>query len=283
MQILDGKKISEERCEKLRQRIDLLRSNIGRNPRLDIILVGNDFASEKYVSMKGKKAQELEIDVQVHRFGKDSNDEEIVNTIENLNNDNNVDGIMVQLPLPSNFSEDLLVSKISVEKDVDGLTAESLGRLFRNEKCLVSATSKGIGTLIDRYNIPVEGKNIVVLGRSKVVGLPVSALMLSRNATVTICHPSTSDIRNISRNADILISAVGKANFVDRNFVKEEAVVIDVGFNKDIQTGKTVGDVNFDDVKDLVSYITPVPGGVGPMTIISLLENVVGVYEKRKS
>ena len=283
MQILDGKKISEERCEKLRQRVDLLGSNMGRNPRLDIILVGNDFASEKYVSMKGKKAQELEIDVQVHRFGKDSNDEEIVNTIENLNNDNNVDGIMVQLPLPSNFSEDLLVSKISVEKDVDGLTAESLGRLFRNEKCLVSATSKGIGTLIDRYNIPVEGKNIVVLGRSKVVGLPVSALMLSRNATVTICHPSTSDIRNISRNADILISAVGKANFVDRNFVKEEAVVIDVGFNKDIQTGKTVGDVNFDDVKDLVSYITPVPGGVGPMTIISLLENVVGVYEKRKS
>ena len=132
MQILDGKKISEERCEKLRQRVDLLGSNMGRNPRLDIILVGNDFASEKYVSMKGKKAQELEIDVQVHRFGKDSNDEEIVNTIENLNNDNNVDGIMVQLPLPSNFSEDLLVSKISVEKDVDGLTAESLGRLFRN-------------------------------------------------------------------------------------------------------------------------------------------------------
>lgn len=283
MQILDGKKISEERCEKLRQRVDLLGSNMGRNPRLDIILVGNDFASEKYVSMKGKKAQELEIDVQVHRFGKDSNDEEIVNTIENLNNDNNVDGIMVQLPLPSNFSEDLLVSKISVEKDVDGLTAESLGRLFRNEKCLVSATSKGIGTLIDRYNIPVEGKNIVVLGRSKVVGLPVSALMLSRNATVTICHPSTSDIKSISKNADILISAVGKANFVDRNFVKEGTVVIDVGFNKDIQTGKTVGDVNFDDVKDLVSYITPVPGGVGPMTIISLLENVVDVYEKRKS
>ncbi len=283
MQILDGKKISEERCEKLRQRVDLLGSNMGRNPRLDIILVGNDFASEKYVSMKGKKAQELEIDVQVHRFGKDSNDEEIVNTIENLNNDNNVDGIMVQLPLPSNFSEDLLVSKISVEKDVDGLTAESLGRLFRNEKCLVSATSKGIGTLIDRYNIPVEGKNIVVLGRSKVVGLPVSALMLSRNATVTICHPSTSDIKSISKNADILISAVGKANFVDRNFVKEGTVVIDVGFNKDIQTGKTVGDVNFNDVKDLVSYITPVPGGVGPMTIISLLENVVDVYEKRKS
>ncbi len=283
MQILDGKKVSEEKCERLKQRIDLLRSNIGRSPKLDIILAGSDFASEKYVSMKEKKANELGIDVSVYRFTEDSNNEEIINTIENSNNDDRVDGIMVQLPLPSNFDEDLIVSKISVEKDVDGLTAESLGRLFRNEGCLVSATAKGIGTLIDKYNIPVEGKNVVVLGRSKVVGLPVSALMLSRNATVTICHPSTSDIESISKNADILISAVGKANFVNRNFVKEGVVVIDVGFNKDIQTGKTVGDVDFDNIKDLVSYITPVPGGVGPMTIISLLENVVDAYEKRKS
>lgn len=283
MEILDGRKISEEIQQELKGRIDLLIGNIGRNPKLNIILAGNDFASEKYVLMKEKKAQELGIDVSIHRFDENSNNEEIINTVEILNHDDNTDGIMIQLPLPSNLDEDLIISKIFVEKDVDGLTAESLGRLFRNEKCLVSATSKGIGTLIDKYNIPVEGKNVVVLGRSKVVGLPVSALMLSRNATVTICHPSTSDIENISKNADILISAVGKANFVNRNFVKEGAVVIDVGFNKDIQTGKTVGDVNFDDVENIVSYITPVPGGVGPMTIISLLENVVDAYEKRKS
>ena len=283
MEILDGRKISEEIQQELKGRIDLLIGNIGRNPKLNIILAGNDFASEKYVLMKEKKAQELGIDVSIHRFDENSNNEEIINTVEILNHDDNTDGIMIQLPLPSNLDEDLIISKIFVEKDVDGLTAESLGRLFRNEKCLVSATSKGIGTLIDKYNIPVEGKNVVVLGRSKVVGLPVSALMLSRNATVTICHPSTSDIESISKNADILISAVGKANFVNRNFVKEGAVVIDVGFNKDIQTGKTVGDVNFDDVKNIVSYITPVPGGVGPMTIISLLENVVDAYEKRQS
>jgi methylenetetrahydrofolate dehydrogenase (NADP+)/methenyltetrahydrofolate cyclohydrolase len=283
MEILDGRKISEEIQQELKGRIDLLIGNIGRNPKLNIILAGNDFASEKYVLMKEKKAQELGIDVSIHRFDENSNNEEIINTVEILNHDDNTDGIMIQLPLPFNLDEDLIVSKISVEKDVDGLTAESLGRLFRNEKCLVSATSKGIGTLIDKYDIPVEGKNVVVLGRSKVVGLPVSALMLSRNATVTICHPSTSDIESISKNADILISAVGKANFVNRNFVKEGAVVIDVGFNKDIQTGKTVGDVNFDDVKNIVSYITPVPGGVGPMTIISLLENVVDAYEKRQS
>ncbi len=283
MEILDGKKISEEILQELKQRISFLKGNMGRFPKLDIILAGNDFASEKYVSMKEQKAIELGIEVNVHRFGEDSNNEEVINTIEELNEDNSVDGIMVQLPLPKNFDEDLIVSRISVEKDVDGLTAESLGRLFRNEKCFVSATSKGIGILLDKYNISVEGKNVVVIGRSKVVGLPVSALMLSRNSTVTICHPHTVNIQNICKNADILIAAVGKAGFVNKDFVKDGAVVIDVGFNKDIQTGKTVGDVNFEDIKDIVSYITPVPGGVGPMTIASLLENVIDSYEKRNA
>lgn len=233
--------------------------------------------------MKKERAKEIGIEVNIHRFDGTSTEDEIINTIKGLNNDNAVDGIMIQLPLPKNLNEDKIISNISVEKDIDGLTAESLGKLFRKEKCFVSATPKGIGILLDKYNIEIEGKKVVILGRSKIVGLPVSALMLNKNATVTICHSHTKDLQNICKTADILIVGIGKPNFVDKDFVKQGAVVIDVGFNKDMGSGKTIGDVNYDDVKDITSYITPVPGGVGPMTIVSLLDNVINSYEKRNA
>jgi len=281
--ILDGKRISEEFLQELKQRLNTIKNSIDRSPRLDIMLIGNDFASTKYVSMKEKKAKEIGMEVNIHRFDETSTENEIINTIKELNNDNTVDGIMIQLPLPKNFNEDEIIFNISIEKDVDGLTAESLGKLFRKEKCFVSATSKGIGILLDKYDIEVEGKNVVVLGRSKIVGLPISALMLNKNATVTICHSHTKNISDICKTADILIVSVGKSNFVNKDFVKDGATVIDVGFNKDLESGKTVGDVNFEDVRNTVGYITPVPGGVGPMTIVSLLENVINSYEKRNA
>jgi len=278
--ILDGKRISEELLQELEQRLNTIKNSIDRSPKLEIILIGNDFASEKYVSMKQKKATDLGIEVNINRFDETSTENEIINTLKELNNDNSVDGIMIQLPLPKNFNEDEIISHISIEKDVDGLTAESLGKLFRKEECFVSATPKGIGILLDKYKIEIEGKSVVIVGRSKIVGLPVSALMLNKNATVTICHSHTKDLQNICKSADILIVGIGKPNFINEEFVKEGSTVIDVGFNKDSQNGKTVGDVNFERVKDLVKYITPVPGGVGPMTIVSLLENVINSYQK---
>lgn len=277
MELLDGRKLSEEILLNLKNKI----SSFSRTPRLDIVLAGDDFASKKYVELKKKKAEEAGITVEVHNFEEFVNGDEIVDLLDKLSRDDEVDGIMVQLPLPGLLDENKIVSHISADKDVDGLTAENLGKLFRKEDCFVSATPKGIGILLERYNIEVKGKNVVVIGRSKIVGLPVSALMLSRDATVTICHPLTENIEGVCREADILIVAVGKINFVNKSFVKKEAVVVDVGFNKDPETGKTAGDVDFNDVKDIVSYITPVPGGVGPMTIASLLENVVNSYEKR--
>ena len=283
MTILDGTKISEELLQELKAKINSLKVNISRSPRLDIILIGNDFASTKYVSMKERKAKEIGIEVNIHRFDATSTEDEIVKIITELNDNDSVDGIMVQLPLPKNFNEEKVISKISVDKDVDGLTAESLGKLFRKEKCFVSATPRGIGILLDKYNIEVEEKNVVIIGRSKIVGLPVSALMLNRNATVTICHSHTKNLQDICKTADILIVGIGKPNFINKEFIKQGATVIDVGFNKDLESGKTVGDVNYEDVKDMVSYITPVPGGVGPMTIASLLENVINSYEERNA
>lgn len=276
--ILDGKRISEEVLQELKQRLNTLKKSIDRSPKLEIILIGNDFASEKYVTMKQQKATDLGIEVNINKFNDSSTEKEIVALIETFNDDNSVDGIMIQLPLHVNFNEEEIISHISVEKDVDGLTAESLGKLFRKEECFVSATPKGIETLLDRYKIGVLGRNVVIVGRSKIVGLPISALMMNRDATVTVCHSRTEDLQSICKKADILIVAIGKPNFITRDFVKQDATVIDVGFNN--ENGKTVGDVDFESVKDTASFITPVPGGVGPMTIVSLLENVINSYEK---
>ena len=275
--ILDGKRISEEVLQELKERLNNLKNNINGSPKLEIILVGNDFASEKYVTMKEKKATGLGIEVSINRFSDSSTEEEIVELIENLNEDNSVDGIMVQLPIPENFNEEEIISHISLKKDVDGLTAESLGKLFRKEECFVSATPKGIEILLDRYRVGIMGKNVVVVGRSKIVGLPISALMINRNATVTICHSHTEDLQSICKEADILIVAVGKPQFITKDFVKANSIVIDVGFNN--ENGETVGDVDFENVKDEVQAISPVPKGVGPMTVLSLFQNLIDAYK----
>ena len=279
MQILDGKLISQTITQELTNKV----SSFSSSPKLDIFLIGENSASEKYVSMKQKRAQEIGIDVNIHKYDKDISENTLVEEIEALNKNDSVHGIMVQVPLPNELNENKILNTISVEKDVDGLNAESLGKLFRKENPFVSATAKGIQTLIERYNINIEGKDVVVIGRSKEVGLPISALMLSKNATVTICHSHTTNLIDICKQSDVLISCMGQSKFITREFVKEGAIVIDVGFNIDPNTGKSVGDVDYENIKDLVSYITPVPGGVGPMTIVSLLENVVKAYEKQQS
>lgn len=279
MELLDGKKISEKLAEDLKEKI----SSFDVTPRLDIFMIGDNPSSEKYVSMKEKKAEEIGIKTVLHRYTENSSEDEIIGEIKTLNHDDSVNGIMIQLPIPAAFNVSRILNSISIEKDVDGLTAESLGRLFRNEDTFVSATAEGIEILLKSYGINLEGKKVAVLGRSREVGLPVSALMLKNNATVTICHSHTTDLKDICKQADVLISCMGQSGFVNKEFVKENAVVVDVGFNIDPETGRSTGDVDFDDVKEIVSYITPVPGGTGPMTIVSLLKNVVDAYEKRIS
>ncbi len=279
MQILDGRKLSSEKTLALKERI----STLDRTPRLDIFLVGSNPSSEKYVLMKQKKAEEVGIKLEVHKYDEDISEEKIIEKIKDLNHDDNVDGVMVQLPLPSVFDEEKILNAISIKKDVDGLTAENLGKLFRNEDTFISATAKAVRSLIDAYNIEVEGKHSVIIGRSKEVGLPVSAVMLSKNSTVTICHSHTANLKDICRQADILISCMGHSKFITKEYIRKGAVVIDIGFNIDLETGKSTGDVDTEGIEDLVSYISPVPGGVGPVTIISLLENVVKAYEERNS
>ena len=276
MTILDGKQTALKISERIKE--EVLEYN--RTPRLDILLVGNDFGSQKYVEMKLKKAQELGIQCNVHSFDENTTQEELIKLIQELNQDSNVNGVMVQLPLPKHINESNILEKISPSKDIDGLTSVNLGKLFKNDPLAIApATAKGVLELLKEYDIKIDGKDAVVIGRSDIVGLPVAALLQNENATVTVCHSHTPNIKEVCKMADILVVAIGKPEYIDKEYVKEGAVVIDVGTNKN-EEGKLVGDVNFESVKDVVSYITPVPGGVGPMTIVCLLSNLIEVYKK---
>ena len=276
MTILDGKQTALKISQKIKEEVQ----EFSRKPRLDILLVGSDFGSQKYVEMKSKKAQELGIECNVHSFDENVSEEELIRLIEKLNIDSQVDGIMVQLPLPKHIQESNILEKISPSKDVDGLTSINLGKLFKNDPSAIApATAKGILELLREYDIQIDGKDAVVIGRSDIVGLPTAALLQNENATVTICHSHTQNLKEVCKMADILVVAIGKPEYIDREYVKEGAVVIDVGTNKN-EEGKLVGDVNFEGVKDIVSYITPVPGGVGPMTIVCLLSNLIEAYKK---
>ena len=280
MTILDGKRTSLRISEKIQKEVQEYLNLGKRVPELDILLVGNDFGSQKYVEMKSKKAQELGIQCNVHSFDENISEEELISIIEELNIDTQVDGIMVQLPLPKHIQESNVLEKISPSKDVDGLTSVNLGKLFKNDSSPIApATAKGILELLREYNIQIDGKEALVIGRSDIVGLPTAALLQNGNATVTICHSHTQNLKEICKKADILVVGIGKPEYIDREYVKEGAVVIDVGTNKN-EDGKLVGDVNFESVKDMVSYITPVPGGVGPMTIACLLSNLIDAYKK---
>lgn len=271
MKILDGKKVSEKIFSQLKEDV----GKLSKTPRLEIFLVGNDFGSKKYVEMKKKRGEEIGVIVNVNSFNTEADSEEIIEKISEFNMDPDVTGIMVQLPLPHGLSEKEILEAIDPAKDVDGLTATNLGLLFqRNPYAIASATPLGIMLLLDEYDINLEGKNVVIINDTKVVGLPLSAMMLTRRATVTVCHDRTEDLEDITSKADILVSAVGKAKFVTDDMVKEGAVVIDVGISMG-EDGKIAGDVDFEEVKEKASYIAPVPGGVGPMTVASLFRNLI--------
>jgi methylenetetrahydrofolate dehydrogenase (NADP+)/methenyltetrahydrofolate cyclohydrolase len=282
MTVLDGKAVSEEILEDLRIEITDLLNQGNRVPRLDIIIVGHDYASEKYVSMKEKKGEKLGIKVVVHKFEDDITEEALKQLIVKLNDDSLVDGIMVQLPLPKGsktFNTKEILETIDISKDVDGLTYSSLGSVWVERESIGAATPTGIIRLLEEYDIDVVGKNAVVVGRSKIVGLPLAGMLARRDATVTIAHSKSENLTDICKEADILAVGIGKPEYITSDFVKEGAVVIDIGINRDYD-GNLVGDVDFDDVKDLCEYITPVPGGVGPMTIAALFTNLLKIYKR---
>lgn len=269
MKLIDGKMISSEIKENLKKEIE----ELGLTPKLAIILVGDNPASEVYVKNKLLASEKIGVDAKLYRFDASQKESDVIECVKKLNADDSVHGIIVQSPVSVGFNEAYINSFISPEKDVDGFGITNMGYLASDEEKYISATPYGIIKLLEHENIPIAGSNIVVVGRSKIVGRPLALALLNRNATVTITHSKTKDLKNITNKADILIVAIGKAHFITKEYVKDGAVVIDVGTNR--IDGKLLGDVDFEDVKDITSYITPVPGGVGPMTIAMLLNNVV--------
>ncbi len=278
--LINGKFLASIIKEDLKIEIDSLRKK-GIIPSLAVILVGENKASEKYVSFKEKTCQEIGIKSIVFKFSEDTQEEEITKLIDELNSNPSVNGILIQLPLPKHIDQNNLLLKIDPLKDVDGFTPYCLGKLLMDEPLFVPCTPKGILRMLDTYEIGIEGKNAVIVGRSIIVGKPLSLLLLKRNATVTICHSKTESLEEITRRADILCVAVGKPNFITEDMVKDGAVVIDIGINVSAY-GKIIGDVDFERVKEKVSFITPVPGGVGPMTIAMLMENTIFATKLQK-
>lgn len=280
MIILDGKKLSQKILTNLLDQISEIKNC---QPRLDIILVGNDPASFKYVENKNKKAKEVGIIGEIHHFAEFTKTEEVIVKIKELNSNPLINGIMVQLPLPHQIDQARVLNTINFQKDVDGLTATNLGLLFQNHThAFIPATPLGIIKLLKEYDFDFLGKNAVIVGRSSIVGIPLSALFLKENSTVTICHSKTKNLKEITKNADILITAISRPGYFTPEFIKPGAAIIDVSTNIDLISGKLTGDIDFDSVCPLVSMITPVPGGVGPMTIACLLENTFTAWKRQK-
>ncbi len=271
--IIDGKAISKKVKEELKVEVQKLKEK-GIVPKLTVILVGDDPASQVYVRNKEKSAAQVGIDSETIRLPAETSENELLDLIKKLNDDPKVDGILVQLPLPDHISKDLVIETISPEKDADGFHPYNLGRLLAGIPSVIPCTPNGIMRMIDEIGFDLKGKNAVVIGRSVIVGKPVAQLLLSRHATVTTCHSKTRDLAFFTKNADVLVVAVGRPEMIDGSMIKEGAVVIDVGINRK-EDGKLVGDVHFDSAKEVASWITPVPGGVGPMTVAMLLYNTV--------
>lgn len=280
MQFLDGKRVSKNILYEISLRIEELKSQGKRIPRLDMIIVGEDYGSLKYVGMKEKTAREVGMIGQIHNLNENIEMQELLHLIDSLNRDENIDGYMIQLPLPSHIDRNIIFEAIDPRKDVDGLTPTNLGKLFQKDKTgIPPATPVGIVKLLEDYNIKFLGRNVVILGASIIIGKPLAAMFLEKNATVTICNSHTLNTQDIARTADILISAIGKPLLIKNNYLKPDCVVVDVGSNKHPETGVLVGDVDLESVAGIPSYITPVPGGVGPMTIASLMLNLMKCYE----
>lgn len=279
MQIIDGKALSAKYREKLKSEIQSLKSR-GITPGLAVILVGDDPGSQVYVRNKIKACEELGITGFECRYPADTDEKTVIAKIEELNENPDCDGILVQLPLPRHLDERKILSYIDVKKDVDGFSAYQAGLLCLGTPDLLPCTPHGVIELIKSTGVEIAGKNAVVIGRSNIVGKPMFHLLLQNNATVTVCHSKTRDLGSITSKADILVVAIGKAKFVKKEMVKEGAIVIDVGMDRD-ENGKLCGDVDFEDVKEKCSFITPVPGGVGPMTITMLMSNTVAAANRR--
>ena len=270
---IDGKQISKDIKEELKEEVASLAAQ-GRKCCLAVIQVGNDPASSVYVGNKKKACAYIGIESLAYELPEETTEDELLEIIDKLNNDTNVHGILCQLPLPKQINEDHIIKAISPKKDVDGFHPQNVGALVIGEQGFVSCTPAGIIQLLKRSNIEMDGKHCVVVGRSNIVGKPMSLLMLRENATVTICHSHTKNLEEICKEADILIVAIGKPQFIGKEYVKKGADVIDVGIQRD-ENNKLCGDVKFDEVEPVASYITPVPGGVGPMTIAMLMHNCV--------
>lgn len=290
--ILDGKQIAQTIRAELREQIASLTTRGLRAPKLAVIIVGHNSASETYVANKIKACAEVGIEAERIALEADITEQQLLAEVERLNNDTSVDGFIVQLPLPEHINESAILSAIDHRKDVDGLTPENVGRTVQGLPSLVSATPRGIRELLSRYHIVTEGMHVVVIGRSNIVGKPIAMLLMQRpylslpgmsaaslgDATVTICHSKTRDLQSICLTADIIIVAAGSPKLLTADMVKEGAVIIDVGINR--VDGHLVGDVDFENVAPKAAYITPVPGGVGPMTIVSLLQNTLQAYNE---
>ena len=276
--IMDGKALSLKLKEQMKQRIAQLKQQ-GINPKLVVVLVGDNSASQVYVRNKHKSCGEVGIESEVITMPEQTTQQELLEVVERLNQDETVDGILVQLPLPKQIDEKTVLRSILPEKDVDGFHPVNVGLLSIGDECFAPATPSGIIAMCQEYGIDIAGKNCVVIGRSNIVGKPMAALLLKNNATVTICHSKTEDLASYTRRADVVIVATGRRHTLTAEMVNEGAVVVDVGMNRNEQ-GKLCGDVDYEEVKEKASFITPVPGGVGPMTITELLENTIQAAQR---
>jgi len=279
-EILNGKELAKKIKENLKLEVDKLKDQ-GINPKLSVIMVGDNSASAVYVKNKSNACKKVGIDFDEYFLPEETTEEELINLIEKLNNDDEVDGILLQSPVPNHININRAFETILPKKDVDGFNAVNVGNLTIGRDCFISCTPFGIMKILEEYNIDVSGKSAVVIGRSNIVGKPMLQCLLSKDATVTICHSKTRNLEEVVSKADIVIAAIGKPNFVTGNMIKEGAVVIDVGINR-MEDGKLCGDVNFEEASQKASYITPVPGGVGPMTVAMLAQNVVKAAKQNK-
>ena len=271
--LIDGKELAKKTRQNLKLECDELKKE-GINPKLAVIMVGDNPASKVYVKNKSKACQEVGIEYEEYLLDSNIKQEELIKLIKKLNEDKTINGILLQSPIPNGLDINEAFRTIDYKKDVDGFHPMNVGKLALGQDTFVSCTPYGVMRMFEEYNIDLCGKNVVILGRSNIVGKPLSQCCLNKNATVTICHSKTQDTKKITKEADIVISAIGKPKFITQDMVKDGAVIIDVGINRD-ENGKIVGDVDFENVKEKASYITPVPGGVGPMTIAMLINNVI--------
>ena len=276
--IIDGKALAKKVREELKIEVDELKKK-GVFPKLAVIMVGEDPSSKIYVRNKSKACDEVGIEFEEYLLDSSIKMEELLELIEKLNNREDITGILLQSPIPKHLDIDLAFRSIKPEKDVDGFNPINVGKLSLGQDCFISCTPFGVMKMLEEYNIDIEGKHAVIIGRSNIVGKPMIQCLLSKNATVTVCHSRTKDLPEITRQADILVCAIGKPKFVTEDMVKEGAVVIDVGINRN-EEGKVCGDTDFKNIEEKVSFITPVPGGVGPMTIAMLMNNIVKASKK---